>query len=122
MQNIYCKINYKEGENMATKTATTKVEFFITCACDVKSLYIVGSDAKFGEWNPEKAIKVDYNDEKKSFYLTKMLPVGASYEFKILADKSWNRVEKGYYGEEIENRSFVVAKGLKVVAKVLNFA
>ena len=51
-----------------------------------------------------------------------MLPAGEVVEFKVLTAKDWANVEKGAYGEEVSNHSFVATKGLEVVVEVNNFA
>lgn len=106
-----------------TKTVTNvKVEFFVTTGKDVDSLYLVGSDAKVGAWDETKAVKLEYNPAKGAFYASKMIKAGTVVEFKILSDKSWANVEKGYYGEEVPNRVFTAEKGAKVIVDVQNFA
>ena len=51
-----------------------------------------------------------------------MLPAGETVEFKVLAGKTWDAVEKGDTGYELENHSFIAAKGLVVEVEVVNFA
>lgn len=104
------------------KVSSTKIEFYITSVHEVKELYLVGSDFKLGAWDETKALKLEFVPEKNVFYASKMFPVGTTVEYKILAGKSWDNVEKGYYGEEIANRCFIVEKGLKVEATASNFA
>ena len=107
---------------MTTKTTNTRVEFVISTVNPVEEIYIVGSHAKLGEWDVTKAIKLEYNESKNAFCAIKMLPAGSEVEYKILAAKSWNNVEKGIFGEELPNRVFTAVKGTKVEIVVSNFA
>lgn len=101
--------------------ANVKVEIRVsTTAC--KDVYIVGSIPSLGAWNPAKAVKLDYNEETGFFTLSKLLPVGELIEFKVLASKSWDNVEKGWYQEEVENHIFTPSKGLVIVIEVPEFA
>lgn len=100
--------------------ANTKVTIKVV-AHDVNEVYVVGSTKAFGEWNPKKAVKLEFCNECKAYTASKMIPVGEAVEFKVLADKDWASVEKGANGEEVENHSFVASKGLVVETEVLNF-
>ena len=100
--------------------ANTKVT--IKVVAPAEELFVVGSTKNLGEWDASKAVKLDYCNECKAFYTTKMLPAGETVEFKVLTSKDWATVEKGIYGEELENHSFVAEKGLEVVIEVKNFA
>lgn len=100
--------------------ANTKVT--IKVVSNAQDLYIVGSTKNLGEWDAAKAVKLEYCAECNAFYTTKMLPAGETVEFKVLTAKDWANVEKGSYGEEVANHSFVAAKGLDVVVEVYNFA
>ena len=83
-------------------------------------VYLVGSIPLLGGWNPEKAIQL----EKKGngvFSTSKMLPTGQLVEFKVLAEKNWNRVEKGVYSEEVQNHVIAPEKGLVVEIDVARF-
>lgn len=99
--------------------ANTKVT--IKVVAQAKELYIVGSSKNLGEWDSEKAVKLEYCEKCNAFYTNKMFPIGSTVEFKVLADKTWARVEKGIWCEEIENHSFVAEKGLEVFVEVHNF-
>lgn len=100
--------------------ANTKVS--IKVVSNAKKLYIVGSTKNLGEWNPKKAVELEYCENCKAFYTDKLFPVGENVEFKVLSGKDWEYVEKGAYGEEVENHSFTPSKGLELVIEVLNFA
>lgn len=102
--------------------ANTKVVFNVTVNTDAKELYLVGSNAQLGAWNPSKAIKMEYCDCCKKFTAAKMLPAGEAFEFKLLNAKSWDNVEKAECGAEVENHTAVAAKGLVVEVVVNNFA
>lgn len=100
---------------MANKKVAIKVY------SNASKLYIVGSTANLGAWDPKKAVALDYCDECKAFHTTKLLPEGAVVEFKVLADKSWDHVEKGANGEEVANHTLVPETGLEVVLEINNF-
>ncbi len=82
---------------------------------DAKKVYVVGSTKNLGEWDAKKAVEVVDGT------VTKQFAEGTTVEFKVLAGKTWNKVEKGAYDEELENRSFVASKGLIVEANVAKF-
>lgn len=100
--------------------ANTKVS--IKVVAKAEKLYIVGSTKNLGEWNPKKAVELEYCDKCNAFYTEKLLPAGEVVEFKVLNGKDWANVEKGTYGEEVANHSFTAQKGLEVVVEVNNFA
>jgi len=100
--------------------ANTKVT--IKVVAPVGEVYIVGSTKNLGAWDAAKAVKLEYCNECNAFFTTKMLPLGETVEFKVLSAKSWDSVEKGIWGEELQNHSFVAEKGLDVVVEVSNFA
>lgn len=102
--------------------ANVKVEIKIAVQVPVKELYLVGSVSQLGAWDVKKAIKMEYCNECNKFVVNKMLPAGESVEFKVLNSKSWDNVEKGYNGEELENHTIVPQKGLSVEVEVVNFA
>ena len=63
-----------------------------------------------------------YTKENDVFTLSKQFDADANVEFKVLAGKTYDAVEKGVYGEEVANRTFTATKGLSVEAEVANFA
>ncbi len=101
--------------------ANTKVVIKVAAPA-AKELYVVGNVASLGAWNPSKAVKLEFCSECGKYSVAKMLPAGEAVEFKVLAAKSFDAVEKGAYGEELQNHSFVAEKGLVVEVEVVNFA
>ena len=100
--------------------ANTKVS--IKVVSKASKLYLVGSTSNLGAWDVKKAVALEYCEKCGAFYTDKMLPAGEVVDFKVLTAKDWANVEKGAYGEEVANHSFVAAKGLEVVVEVNNFA
>ncbi|MDE5715792.1 MAG: hypothetical protein K2I42_06620 [Anaeroplasmataceae bacterium] len=100
--------------------ANTKVEINIATVAS-KEVYIIGSCMALGNWNPEKAVKLEYLEDKNVFHLSKLLPEGQLIEFKVLADKTWDSVEKGWYEEEVENHILTPHKGLVVSLEIPRF-
>ena len=100
--------------------ANTKV--VIKVVAPAEELYLVGSTKNLGAWDAAKAIKLEFCAECNAYHTTKMLPAGEVVEFKVLSAKDWANVEKGVYGEEVANHSFVAEKGLVVEVSVSNFA
>jgi len=103
------------------KMANTKVVIKVA-AKDAKEVYVVGNTQALGAWDAKKAVKCDFCTECGKFVLSKMMPAGEPVEFKFLAAKTWDAVEKGAYGEELENHGLVPAKGLVAEFEVVNFA
>ncbi|MCI5582554.1 MAG: hypothetical protein MR357_02420 [Anaeroplasma sp.] len=102
--------------------ANTKVEIRVAVKADAKDVYLVGSTTSLGAWDAKKAVKLEYCEKCGKFTTSKMLPAGETVEFKVLAGKTWDAVEKGDTGYELENHSFIAAKGLVVEVEVVNFA
>ena len=98
--------------------AKCKVEFVITSNKELDAVYLVGNAKELGEWNPKKAIKVLFNKEAKAFTLGKMLPANEVIEYKVMANPTWDNVEVGMWGEELENHVFEAKKGHKEVIGV----
>lgn len=103
------------------KVAQTKVTFTVKTPYVVEEVYLCGSIDKLGAWDLKKALKCEYNPEKNEYTVSKLLPLGEIIEFKVLKGKSWDCVEKGYFNEEIQNRSILVEKGLNILIEVSNF-
>lgn len=101
--------------------ANTKVVVKIV-APENMELYIVGNTSSLGNWNASKAVKLEYDQETKSYSITKMLPLNETIEFKILAGKSWEFVEKGDWNEEVPNHTFIALKGSTVKITINNFS
>ena len=107
------------AKKCAAKT-TNKVSVKISVTSCANELYIVGNTKNLSAWDAEKAVKLT----KKGNKFTKALSFDANevVEFKVLAAKAWGCVEKGAYGEEVENHSFAAKEGLVVELEVNNFA
>ena len=91
----------------------------VTVKFNVKSnakVYICGSTDNLGAWDAKKAVEV------KDGALSKKFEEGTVVEFKVLAGKTWTKVEKGAYGEELCNHGFVATKGLVVNVDAFNFS
>ena len=93
-----------------------KVTVKIQVNSNAKKLYVCGNTSNLGEWDPKKAVLVENGVVSKQF------EVGSIVEFKVLAGKTWTKVEKGAYGEELCNHSFVATKGLVVNVDAFNFS
>ena len=94
--------------------AQVTVKFAVKANSD--KAYMVGSTDNLGAWDPKKAVEV------KDGQLSKKFDEGQVVEFKVLKKKTWDAVEKGSYGEEVCNHTFVASKGLVVEVEVNNFA
>ena len=100
--------------------ANTKVEFLVKSP--VKGdLFVVGNVTALGAWDPSKGVKLSYCEECGCYTASKLLPVDENVEFKVLAGKTWDAVEKGAWGEDVANHAFVAAKGTKVEVEVVKF-
>ncbi len=84
------------------------------------NVYIIGSVPALGGWNPEKALEMK-SEGNGVFTLSKLLATGGIVEFKVLSGKSWEKVEKGVYNEEIKNHIIAPEKGLVVDINVARF-
>lgn len=100
--------------------ANIKVEINVATVAS-KEVYILGSCPALGNWNPEQAVKLEYLADQNIFHVAKMLPEGQLIEFKVLADKTWDSVEKGWYEEEVENHILTPHKGLVVSLEIPRF-
>lgn len=100
--------------------ANTKVEFIVKAPLK-DEVYLVGNIKTLGEWDPEKGVKLTYCEECGCYQASKLLPIDTNVEFKVVAGKTWDAVEKGTWGEEVANHAFVVTKGTKVEVEVYNF-
>lgn len=79
----------------------------INVKANAETLYIVGSTKNLGNWDAKNAVAL------KDGSVTKMFEEGTKVEFKVLSAKTWDAVEKGVNGEELENHSFVASKEVK---------
>lgn len=92
---------------MAQVTVTIRVK------ANAEKIYIVGSTKNLGEWNPKSAV------ELKDGAVSKKFDEGTKVEYKVLSAKTWDAVEKGINGEELENHSFVASKDVKNIEIVV---
>ena len=99
--------------------SNVSVKFVVNTNSSNKVL-IVGSIPALGSWDPAKAVELK-NEGNGVFSVTKMMATGQMVEFKVLADKSWNKVEKGVYNEELQNHILTPEKGLVVEVNVSRF-
>lgn len=104
---------------MANTAKTCKVTIKVTA--NVEKLFIVGSTKNLGAWDAKKAVELELCAECGAFVTTKQFDVDSVVEFKVLAAKDWAAVEKGMWGEELENHTFTAAKGEVVEVGVSNF-
>jgi len=95
------------------------VKFVVNTNSSNKVL-IVGSIPALGGWDPSKAVELK-NEGNGIFTISKKMSTGQMVEFKVLCDKSWDKVEKGYYNEEIMNHIITPEKGLVVEINVARF-
>ena len=93
-----------------------KVTVKFVVKTNAKAAYVCGSTENLGSWDAKKAVALTNTDGV--FSVSKQFEAGSTVEFKVLAGKTWDKVEKGNWGEEVANRSFVAAKGLTVEAEV----
>ena len=102
-----------------TAKTTNKVSVKISVTSCANELYIVGNTKNLSAWDAEK-VKLTKKGNKfsKSISFDKNEVV----EFKILAGQCWGCVEKGAFGEEVENHAFAATEGLVVELEVNNFA
>lgn len=81
--------------------ANKKVKIIVHAAAG-EEIYVCGNIPQLGNWDAEKAVPIKkVNDGEYS--ITKMLPGGQMIQFKFLSAKDWKNVEKGMYGEELDN-------------------
>ena len=97
-----------------------KVTVKFVVKANTKKAYLVGSSSNLGAWDSAKAVALTLEDGV--FTASKQFDANDYVEFKVLAAKTFDAVEKGVYGEEVANRTFTATKGLKVEAEVANFA
>ncbi len=87
-----------------------------------RKVFLVGSIPALGAWQPEKAVELAYCEKCDAFITTLSLPLGEVIEFKLLAARDWDSVEKGMYYEEIQNHIITPTKGLIVDIEVARFS
>lgn len=89
----YCMVNF----TVTTKNATEEV-------------YLVGNTKNLGAWDTLKASKMKKVGEN-TFVLRKRFELCTEVEYKVVAAKTWENVEKGIFTEEVENHHFEAVKG-----------
>ena len=102
-----------------TTTAAAQVTVKISVTANAEKVYVVGNAANLGAWDAKKAVELKANDGK--FEVSKKFDADAVVEFKVLAAKDWNAVEKGMWDEDLENHTFTATKGLVVEVGVDHF-
>ena len=108
---------------MATKKTTcaaAQVTAKITVNANADKVYVVGNTENLGSWDAKKAVALKAVDGK--FEVSKKFDANAVVEFKVLAAKDWEAVEKGIWNEDLENHTFTATKGLVVEIGVDHFA
>ena len=101
------------------KEQKCRVKFVVTTPHAVRKLYICGNTKNLGNWNVEDAREMRRREDR--FELYKLFPVGEKVDFKILEKMTWERVELGYWCEDIANHSIIAEKGLVVNMEIPNF-
>ena len=96
-----------------------RVKFVVTTPHAVRKLYLCGSTKNLGEWNPTDAKELHKKDD--TFVLCKYFHVGETVSFKVLEKMSWERVELGYWCEDVANHTITAEKGLVVNIEIPNF-
>ena len=97
----------KEGIVMAKYCFVT---FTVNTKNPVQEVYIVGNTKNLGAWNTKNATKMKVVNEN-TFEVTKRFNVGENIEYKVVATKNWENVEKGIFAEDVENHHFIAEKG-----------
>lgn len=96
-----------------------RVKFVVSTPHPVRRLYICGNTDNLGAWEVKNAKEMHKNGS--SFELTKMFNEGEEVSFKVLEKMNWERVEIGYWYEDVSNHTFTAQKGLVVTLTIPNF-
>jgi hypothetical protein len=102
-----------------TTTATQQVTVKISVTANAEKVFVVGNTESLGAWDAKKAVALNAVDGK--FEASKKFDADAVVEFKVLAAKDWEAVEKGIWNEDLENHTFTATKGLVVEVGVDHF-
>lgn len=97
-----------------------KVTVKFVVKANTKTAYLCGSTENLGSWDAKGAVALTKADGV--FAVSKQFEANSTVEFKVLGGKTWDKVEKGNWGEDVANHSFVATKGLTVEVEVPNFA
>ena len=103
-----------------TKASNGQVTVTFKVAADVEKVYVVGNTQNLGAWDCKKAVELKKTADGK-FEVAKKFDANSTVDFKVLSAKDWEAVEKGIWGEELQNHSFTAAKGLAVEVGVSKF-
>ncbi len=90
--------------------ANVKITIEVDCYAG-ENIYICGNISALGSWDEKKAVPMT-KGENGRYTITKLLPQNQIIEFKFMSKKDWNFVEKGMYGEELENHILFISKGM----------
>ena len=101
------------------KGTKCRVKFVVTTPHAVRKLYICGDTANLGNWDVSEAKEMRKKEDR--FELVKIFPIGEVVNFKVLEKMTWERVELGYWCEDIANHTIVAEKGLVVNMEIPNF-
>ena len=71
---------------------------------------LVGNTKNLGFWDVKKSTKMK-RLEDGTFKAMKRFFINDKIEYKVIANKSWDNVEKGIFAEDIQNHNFEAIKG-----------
>jgi len=86
------------------------ITFTVNTKNPVEEVYLVGNTKNLGAWDVEKAVKME-KINNTTFKVTKRFNTSEEVEYKVIATKNWENVEKGIFTEDVENHHFVAKKG-----------
>ena len=86
------------------------VKFYVKTNENVEDIYLVGNTKNMGYWDVKKATKMK-RLEDGTFKAMKRYLIDENVEYKVVANKNWENVEKGMFKEEFENHRFSAIKG-----------
>lgn len=115
----YVRIQPMEENIINNQTKRCRVKFIVSTPHPVRRLYICGSTKNLGNWNAVSAKELRKKDGH--FECQKYFHIGEEVSFKILEKMNWERVELGYWYEDIDNHTLIAEKGLIVEINVPNF-
>lgn len=100
------------------KTCNVKFEVVLE-GPSTENVFLVGNLTNLGVWDEKKALLMKH-EGNNVYSLTKRCPLDTDIEFKVLSSKDYKNVERGMFGEEIENHKLNSNEG-KVSIVVYNF-
>ena len=86
------------------------VKFSVTTKYPVEEVYLVGNTKNLGNWDTNKGVKMTKIDDN-TFKVSKRFNLGVEVEYKVVATKRWENVEKCIFTEDVENHHFIAEKG-----------